>query len=510
MEGNALSSKSPSEILALYQRYRGGESVRLLLDEYGLEEVAEARFYLLFSKVRINDLNCIVCGDSPMLANLPSKAKPIEQILHSCKNCGHIVTANIEGNEIVPLKDCKCTHCSDARKQENERQATSFVDKIRKAYKDQPALSHQDIGEIALAELVGLYALLNTWAAEDLTHLVPFQEKQELFWPSKDKAMSSLSDIYRCHLLQVDLNHSSTRAFVENEDGKISWYTVEAALLPSIRRNDEFCMDILETQNYLAGLFPSGLTIQQKGELPILMRTIAVNECVQYMQYMLDEYGFDSVTGEKTEKIFEELLNDLPVNQILVCIWSAVKNAAAFMQTPHCKGRKHAYNSIQGKLRELAQRRIVGEIDSPGFDRNKYCPRSEISFALYGVMGFEEDIGFDTILSDIRISDEWEVSEEDESSQEFDYLHFTEEELASLESHGFEVFARFDATLNFIFSDVQIQIFKVNNGPTFFEMSARAGADGEWSTARFETFSALVVYLEAFDKSNQLAEMLGQ
>lgn len=510
MEGNALSSKSPSEILALYQRYRGGESVRLLLDEYGLEEVAEARFYLLFSKVRINDLNCIVCGDSPMLANLPSKAKPIEQILHSCKNCGHIVTANIEGNEIVPLKDCKCTHCSDARKQENERQATSFVDKIRKAYKDQPALSHQDIGEIALAELVGLYALLNTWAAEDLTHLVPFQEKQELFWPTKDKSISSLRAIYKSDLLQIDLEHCTTANFVENKDGSISWYTFQAALLPAIRMNDEFCMDIPDTQNYLAGLFSGGLSRHQKAELPILIRSIAVDECVQYMQHMLGEHGFDADTGGKTEKIFEELLNDLPVNQILVCIWSAVKGAAAFMQTPSCKGRKHAFNSIQGKLREAAQRRIVGEIDASGFDRNKYCPRSEISFALYGVMGFEGDVGFDTRLADIPIPEEWGLSEEEESDEEFDYLHFTEEELASLESHGFEVFARFDATLNLVFSDVQIQIFKVKNDSTYFEMSARAGMAGEWHEARFETYGALVLYLDAFEKSNQLAEMLGQ
>lgn len=240
------------------------------------------------------------------------------------------------------------------------------------------------------------------------------------------------------------------------------------------------------------------------------MRAIAVDECVQYMQYLLGEHGFDSDTGEKTEKIFEELLDDLPVNQILVCIWSAVKNAAAFMQTPSCKGRKHAFNSIQGKLREAAQRRIVGEIDSSGFDRNKYCSRSEISFALYGVMGFEGDIGFDTRLADIPISEDWEASTEDEYSQEFEYLHFTDEELAALESHGFDVFARFDATQQFIFSDVKIQIFKVKDGPTYFEMSVKAGADGEWLEARFDTLEALVFYLEAFEKSNQLADTLGQ
>ena len=509
MKPSPLNSKSPSEILALYQRYRANERVRILLDELGLGEMNDSHFYRLFANIRINELCCSICGAS-MLASLPSKSSPVTQILHTCQNCAHAVISNIEGDGCAPVSDCKCKHCVEARKKQQEHQSASFVDRIRKAYKVQRALPCQAINEASLSALVGLHALLNTWAAEDMTRLLPLQERPELFWPTKDKSVSSLSKIYRESLLNVDLEHCATAAFVENQDGTISWYTLRAALIPSIRITTDTLMTLPDTQGYLGGLLPDGLSNQQKSELPLLMRAIAVDECIQYMQYLLVEYGFHSNTGEKTEKIFEDLLHELPVNQIMACIWSAVRGAAAFIQSPGCKGRNHAFNTINGKLREAALRRIASGIESKGFDRHKYCPRSEISFSLYGLLGFDGDVGFMTRLKDIQIPEKWWTPKEEEDDSDFEYMPFTHEEHFVLKSHGFEVRYQFDAARRLPFSEQIIQVFKIKAAQTYFEMSVGTGVDGEFFTAKLATLDALLFYLIAFEKSNLLAEMLGQ
>ena len=506
-----FNGKPTAEILAIYQRYRSGESVRLLLDELGCKEVSDSQFYRLFHNVRINNLCCPYCTNVPMLAKLPGKTSPIERIPHICQNCEHTVLSDFEGSVGVPAIGCKCKGCSEAYEKQKKIQEQPFVDKILAAYKVQQALSCHALDAVSLADLVGLHALVNTWADENMTHLRPLSKKLELLWPIESKSMSSVSEIYRMGLLQLDLAHCTTAAFVEKENGSIGWYADLAELIPSIKKADECCMDIPETMGYLVSLMPVNLSNEQKSELPALMLDIAIYECIQYFQNQLNEHGFDSVLGEKSEKMFEDLLEHLAVNQILPCIWSAVRGAAAFYLTPGCSGRKHAFNSIHAKLRDAAQRRFSGELELKGFERNKYNPRSEISFSLYGLLGFDSDVGFKTLVKDIPVPTEWEFEDIEEYENGFEYISYTTEEQAEMEAHGFEVNFQFDATRRLPYSEHEIQVFKTLEAASlYFGMSVRVGVDSEYFYARFTELDALFVYLGAFEKSNQLAEMLGE
>lgn len=434
MTQGLLAGKTPVEILALYRRYRDGEKVAQLMVELGITDIADSVFAKrAFKRVRINDLSCPLCGVY-MLAELPSKNQPLAREKHECVACNHVVYADLDGTNARPSAGCDCIKCVTERKKAQEKSAMSFADKIRNAYKNQSSLSITNIDEVNLAELVGLHALVHTWAAEDMSHLVPLEKKLETFWPTQDKSTTALGELYRSSMLQIDLNHGTTDMFVEKEGGKINWYIRKTVLIPSISQPGLKCMGVPETLGYLGDIIPNKLTNKQKSELTALIRAIAVDECVQYMQYMLEEHGFDTVVGEKTQKIFEELLESLPVSQIYACIWTAVKGAAAFLQTPSCSGRNHAYNTIQGKMRDAAMKRISGEIEANGFDRYKLCSRSEVSHSLYRLLGFDADVGFTTRLADIQIPDAWlQETEEDE------YIEFTPEDEAALTSRGFTV-----------------------------------------------------------------------
>ena len=88
MKPSPFNTKSPSEILAIYQRYRANERGRTLMDELGLGEMNDSHFYRLFAYVRINVLCCPVCGGEAMLASLPPSRIPVPSAQACSKHQG--------------------------------------------------------------------------------------------------------------------------------------------------------------------------------------------------------------------------------------------------------------------------------------------------------------------------------------------------------------------------------------------------------------------------------------
>jgi hypothetical protein len=317
MKYNQLTEKSPTEILSLYARYKAGEKNRILLDELGLTDTPDSLLYKLFQNIRVNNLGCPICSN-PMLATLPSKKSMSSVMDYACISCQHVVFADIEGNEVTQNPNCRCDVCVAVVKKNKSDLQTSFIEKIRKEYHNQGSVSHSDISSARLTDLVGLNALINTWSSEDMTHFVPLSAKSECFWPTKETSYRSFSEIYQHNLINIDLDHCTTDNFNEEPDGSISWYIKRAPTTPSIRTTPEYCMDISCTQGYLRSYFTSGLSNKQKEELPDLMRIIAVNECIQFMQQMLSNYRFEYELGDKTQQLFADLLIDLSVSQVLL------------------------------------------------------------------------------------------------------------------------------------------------------------------------------------------------
>jgi len=342
-----------------------------------------------------------------MTASLPPKDYPIGKVLHICENCKHHVLANLNGSDCISYEDCECIKCIIAKTRRLEKTRAEFRQRILDYLRNQPTISCDEISIICLEDLVAMYTLVRSWASEDLTHLLPLRERQELFWPTSEKSISSLISIHNCRMVQVDSANSPISDFSESEHDGIKCHLPSVALLPAITSNSEAVLSLSEVIVYLSSLLEGGLTLEQKSQLPSLMNKIAVEECVQFYAYLLDKYKFGYEIGEKTKLAFEGLLKQTSVSQILVCIWQSVRDAAAFSQTSYCRGRKHAFNSIQGRLRDAANRRINSENNWSGFDRNIHCPRSEVSFCLYELLGFHEDVGLYERLEDIEIPPNW-------------------------------------------------------------------------------------------------------
>jgi hypothetical protein len=284
------------------------------------------------------------------------------------------------------------------------------------AYSNQRGIQPEKIGEVGLKSIVTVLALIRNWSSEDLSHIRPVEERHgEYLWPTMEMESNSISFAYRESMLLVAAEYSPPSAFVEYEEENgetdIRWYNRRAALKPSINleTRTDVCYDLETTYTMLrekAKERPSNLW---KCELPELMVELAVAECRQFYESMLDEYNFPLEVGEKTEMLFRDLLAEQSVSHVLPSIWAAVKSAAAFLQTDACKGRPHAYNSIFGKIQDEAAKRRTGQYKSIPFERGHKCPRSVASMELYGVLGYDEDIGFTSKVTDITLPEEWTI-----------------------------------------------------------------------------------------------------
>ncbi|MFA6122041.1 MAG: hypothetical protein WCT35_09735 [Sideroxydans sp.] len=388
------------------------------------------------------------------------------------------------------------------------KKPSAFRDRINEFYKTQGSLNVKDIEyEADLTSLLGLLALLRTWSSEKLDHIQPLDSLHNILCPTSSMTRETISKIYRSKLVNIDASNSPDSAFVENEDHSISWYIFLTALQPSLCTSDRV-LDIQETIALLQGIIPNCLQPWQKSQLPDLMRTIAVEECVQYLQYILSEYGFDEPVGEKTKLIFDELLDSLPVSCIIPCIWSSAKSAAAFLQTPACKGRKHAFNTIQGKIRETASKRLSGELQNKPFVRSTSCGRSQISIELYSLLGFDGDVGFNERLADIEIPEAWKT--EDEDNEYETGAKFTTHEKLVLEECGYYECSDswFERPLTFL--DREVVVRKVLTSPCY-EVRVKDVSNLKDSiqiaSAWMDDFTSVAIFIDAMEKSDDIIQL---
>lgn len=376
-------------------------------------------------------------------------------------------------------------------------------ERIREYYQSQKQLNISDIDYGAdLTAIIALLALLRTWSTEKLDCVQPLNEMPSILCPTIDMTSSTVGNIYHAGMINIDTTRTPVNAFVEKDNQSINWYTYHTVLQPALCTNDRV-LDIPETIAVLKSLLPNGLQEWQKKQLPELMREIAIDECVQYHQYILNKYNFDESVGEKTRLIFEELLETMSVSHIVPCIWFAAKSAAAFYQSSSCKSKKHAYNTIQGHIRETAAKRMSGELQNKPFNRGTGCERSEISIELYTSLGYDGDVGFTERLADIEIPEAWETTLDD-PEMETGAVFSTHEKLLLEESSFYECtdswWERPLVTL-----DREVVVRKLLSSPQY-EVIVKEVANVKdpviIASALMNDFTTVAVFIDALEKSD--------
>lgn len=127
-----------------------------------------------------------------------------------------------------------------------------------------------------------------------------------------------------------------------------------------------------------------------------LHREIAFEECLKYLQVVMEEHKFQPPMGEKTQSVLRAVLRNFSIGQAYNLIWRAARNAASFYLREQTS-KVHAANTVPGAIQRMAERSLVEGWDLKPFRRDFRAPLSVISHVLFTVALSLTDDGFTSV-----------------------------------------------------------------------------------------------------------------
>lgn len=120
---------------------------------------------------------------------------------------------------------------------------------------------------------------------------------------------------------------------------------------------------------------------------------VSLNECLQYLLYQMEKVGYSFNPGEKTIKVFEELLDYFSVSQVYGIIYRAVANSTQRYQAREIT-KIHAQNSVITSCENYGQRTLAQGWQLTHYSRIKDLPETYINTVLFTSIMQIAELGF--------------------------------------------------------------------------------------------------------------------
>ncbi|HHX61503.1 MAG TPA: hypothetical protein GX707_12465 [Epulopiscium sp.] len=357
-----------------------GEKVSSLIQKYKID-IQPSKLYTLFPNIACKE-TCEWCGSQLELLALSKTAMTSrdQQYKKRCPGCSHTLND----------KMCECDMCKTQRekikyeKERQEREHGIFLRKqIQKVYRREAEglIKFEDIGFL---EKVYLGAIARGFLSEDLNTILPIEPS--VLSPDGRISADIVNKLTHQRILVVD-PVSDIEDFVQDENFPKTYYIFKVKYginlhLPPDK--GEFIKQIM---------YPSALKEEDKETAYILWKTIAIEECIQYLIYQLEQVRFEFAPGDKTYAIFEELLAHYSVSQIFGIIWRKVSDAARFYQEGGIT-KKHAANTVIGGCLSFGERARINNWDITQYSRIKELPQTLISQFFFNQVLHIGEMGF--------------------------------------------------------------------------------------------------------------------
>lgn len=200
-----------------------------------------------------------------------------------------------------------------------------------------------------------------------------------------------ISTCIKNHLIRFDLSRCYFNYFEVEDDNPITYYPFKIPFQPNFINEDGDELTSKQVYEWLSRKFSDGyLYSDWKDELLDVWINLGVAECIEYAKSKAEEYNFRFEYEAKVSEIIRDLLHRHSVSECFYFISTAYWNAAAFIQSNKATCRKHAENTVPGKILSLAN---SGK--SKFWDRPTSLPRSAYSLMLFDViLNAKNDAGF--------------------------------------------------------------------------------------------------------------------
>jgi hypothetical protein len=363
-----LSHLLPEQVQLLMDKYYGGGYTnKQLMEEFQIEAPV-SRLVSFFPPIVQEDKACPYCV-VPLIQQRPSKSYVSYPNPSFCPQCNHR-----ESNQ------CMCPNCVYLRKEE----AAVLVDQRKKIVLEKYRATGIKIEywDFEIRVLCYCLAFVRAGVTEDYFSIASLDELQCRLSPSRTLDEQIIRDLYSAGLISV---HNETPQNVFSFDGD------EIKTIP-LRKVRFRIGNFLEAKD--ARVFVEEVTIYLRGidlleresEIRNLWETVALEECLAYLEWRLTKKNLPYKPGDKTRDTLRDVLSDHSVGQAFKYIWMATESAAAFAMEDGVS-TKFAANTFSNKvLKFLERNRALGIVERSYNREERNLPQSLLSVILFNVL----------------------------------------------------------------------------------------------------------------------------
>lgn len=286
-----------------------------------------------------------------------------------------------------------CRDCEDFESSRENDEKRHILNQIIDEYQNSC-----NIKSLSARQAVFLYALIRHSGNEELTGLDTFvSNNPEPFSPNTDFDNKILNELRRERLILIDPSSDLDHITLEENGSlnfylnRVKWHIPISDSYSSLSQFTSHLHDHISSMTYVENEY---------SELFQLCQDLNLEECLDYLQYTLNQHQFSFKPGEKTIRILENILEKYSVSQVYNFIWAAAKNAASYYMRENIP-KKQAANSAITNLEKRFEQAQANGWDIKSFRRRYDIPQSQVSRVLFNILLQTDDGGFKHKISDI-------------------------------------------------------------------------------------------------------------
>lgn len=364
---------SNTEVNKLLDDYDNNVAIKKIISSYDLD-ISPAKLRRMLPPKEFNDVTCPYCN-RPMVAerklrNSYSKEYTISDMY--CPQCFHRCD-----------NYCECNNCKEKAK----RIAEEKINLIKETYCDTNRCL-LNIDELSFEQKIYLGAICRMFLNEEMTIISSYERKTapNKLTPNIDWTIEIYKELYEADVISVHPD-SPLSAFDDDDTFPNRFNVLKACYYVNISKED--------ISTILNGNFVK--TDDSFAENGVkLWKRIALNECIEYLIYQLNDVNFEFSAGNKTSATFDNLLDNFSVAQIYNIIWRAVADATKLYQSKKIS-RRQAANTTIGACQRYADNAILNSWKLKGYSRIKDLPQCELATFLYNKILKIGELGFNCV-----------------------------------------------------------------------------------------------------------------
>lgn len=295
-----------------------------------------------------------------------------------------------------PANPFVCSECqlADRRQQqeEQEQRRRALVQILERELATASA-GYVSFEHRSFREAVLFVSLVRAGASEDLASIRPLEGLEPPYTPNPEFDKACVLELYRNEIVRIHPQSPESSVFADVNGYRFYAPRVFWAISTPVDLSRRQVVENVEQLLSDAEQWPEDWLWEQRE----MHHEIALQECLQYLRVAMDVHGFDQqAIGDKTKSVLQSVLKHFSIAQAYNFIWSAAKNAAAFMVREGVP-KPHAANTIPGSIQRRLERTLVEKWEVSPFRRDFRAPQSHLAHVLFTVALHLPDGGFTSI-----------------------------------------------------------------------------------------------------------------